>query len=135
MKKTFILFLAITTFYGCKNDSKTESLETDSDKLEQQNDDLTLLMGDFVYYADAAVLQTQGEVYGVVVDEKMQELNEMVKAYKVEETDMVPVEVKGKIVSKPEGEEGWPFRVEIKEILYVTKPDPNKKDIILESGK
>jgi hypothetical protein len=124
MKKLLILFLAITTLNSCKNDSKTETVDA-------ENSDLTLLTGDFVYFSDAAVLQTPTEVYGVVIDEKMHELDNMVKAYKVESTDMVPVEIKGKIIPKPDGEEGWPFRIEIKEIIQVSKPDPNKKDIIL----
>jgi hypothetical protein len=128
MKKIVFLFLTITTLYSCKNDSKTETADTD-------NENISLLSGDFVYFADAAVLQTATEVYGVVIDEKMHELDNMVKAYKVESTDMVPVEIKGKIVPKPEGEEGWPYRIEIKEIVQVSKPDPNKKDIILESAK
>jgi hypothetical protein len=43
---------------------------------------------------------------------------------------MVPVEVKGNIIPKAEGEEGWPFKIQIKEILKVSKPIPENKDII-----
>jgi hypothetical protein len=43
---------------------------------------------------------------------------------------MVPVEIRGKIIPKPENEEGWPFRVEIKEILNVSKPNPQKNEVI-----
>jgi hypothetical protein len=124
MKKIFILLVTVTTLYSCKNDSKTETVDT-------ENIELTLLTGDFVYYADAAVLQTPTEVYGVVINEKMHELDNQVKSYKQTDTDMVPVEIKGKIIPKPEGEEGWPFRIEIKEIINVSKPNPNKKDIII----
>ena len=48
-------------------------------KTEKQNDGLTLLKGEFIYFADAAVLQTHREVYGVVIDEKMHELDKQVQ--------------------------------------------------------
>lgn len=135
MKKTVILFLIITTLYSCKNDSKTGTTDTENTATEQQTERLTLLTGDFVYYADAAVLQTPQEVYGVVINQKMHELHDMVKGYKTEDTDMVPVEIRGNVIPKPDGEEGWPFRIEIKEIINVSKPNPNKKDIVIGTDK
>ncbi|PWK20342.1 hypothetical protein [Xanthomarina spongicola] len=125
MKKLFILLLTITTLTSCKNDSKTED-----SKVENENTELTFIQGEFVYYADAAVIQTRKDVYGVVIDEKMHELNNQVEPFKMEITDMVPVEIRGKLIPKPEGEEGWPFKVEIKEIIKVSKPDPNKNDVV-----
>ncbi|MCX7546383.1 hypothetical protein OS188_00295 [Xanthomarina sp. F1114] len=133
MKKLLILFLLVTSFYSCKNDTKNEAIEPETEVTDTKG--LTLLKGDFVYYADAAVLQTKHEVYGVVIDKKMHELDEQTKTYKKAETDMIPVEIKGKIIQKPEGEEGWPFRIEIKEIINVSKPDPNKEEIILGADK
>ena len=126
MKKLLILFLTITTLSSCKNDSKSETVE---------NDELTLIQGEFVYYADAAVIQSHQDVYGVIINEKMHDLDNNVKPYKVEITDMVPVEIKGKIIPKPEGEEGWPYRIEIIEILNVSKPDPNKNDVVKLGGQ
>ena len=60
----------------------------------------------------------------------MHELDKQVQQYKIETTDMVPVEIRGKIIPKPENEEGWPFRIEIKEILNVSKPKPEDNAII-----
>lgn len=131
--KKIILLLAVITFVGCKNNTKNEDTNTsneDSEKTEKQNDGLTLLKGEFIFYADAAVLQTHQEIYAVVIDDKMRELNEQVQKYKTEITDMVPVEIRGKITPKPENEEGWAFRVEIKEILNVIKPNPDNNEII-----
>tara|TARA_R110002049_G_scaffold70608_1_gene182340 strand:- start:2111 stop:2527 length:417 start_codon:yes stop_codon:yes gene_type:complete len=127
MKKIFLIPLVLTAFLSCKNESKTEqkeeTLTADSEeKTAKQNDGLTLLKGEFIYYADAAVLQTHAEIYGVVIDKKMHELDKQVQVYKKEATDMVPVEIRGKIIPKPENEEGWPLRVEIKEILNISKP-------------
>jgi len=135
MKKAILLALLVSTFLSCKNDSKTNEekgvlSEDGSSKTAKQSDGLTLLKGDFIYFADAAVLQTHREVYGVVVDEKMHELDKQVQQYKNEVTDMVPVEIRGKIIPKPENEEGWPYRVEVKEILNVSKPKPQDNEVI-----
>ena len=134
MKKVFLLF-AFIAFVGCKSDNKNEQPQDSNgekapERTEKQSDGLTLLKGDFIYYADAAVLQTHKEVYAVIINDKMHELNDQAKSYKEADTDMVPVEIRGKITPKPENEEGWPFRVEIVEILNISKPDPNKGQII-----
>ena len=135
MKKVLLL-LVIIAFTGCKNDQKSEENVTPSEdtntneKTEKQSDGLTLLKGEFIYYADAAVLQTHSEVYGVIIDDKMHELNEQAMKHKTAVTDMVPVEIRGIITPKPENEEGWDFRVEIKEILNVSKPNPDGGEMI-----
>ena len=112
------------SFLGCKNESNMSSSgsnnETDTqEKTISQSDGLTLLKGEFIYYADASVLQTQQQMYGVVIDEKMHELNLMAKNFKNEDTDFVEVVIRGKITPKPKDEEGWDYRVEIKEIVNV----------------
>lgn len=141
MKKTLLLVLSLIVLTTCKNDSKTEdttnteTIDVDSpDRTVKQSDGLTLLKGEFVYYADAAVLQTHREVYGVVIDEKMHELHDMAKQYKKEATDYVTVSIRGKIMPKPTDEEGWPYRVAIKEIMEVTASDPESNNVVkLES--
>ena len=126
MKKIiFILCISIMVL-ACKKDSK--SVEKSSIQVEE--DELITMTGDFIYYADAAVLQTINEIYGVVIDDKMHELNDKIKSYKVDDTDMVSVTIKVRRFEKPDKEEGWPYRVEIKEILKVEKPDTKKQDII-----
>ncbi|RKE98688.1 hypothetical protein [Ichthyenterobacterium magnum] len=138
MKKVIILLSIITVFTACKNDAKKE-IEKEviaedkvdiGEKTAKQNDGLTTLRGDYIYYADAAVLQTPTEVYGVVIDEKLHELEKQAKPLKVEATDMVKVTVRGEISPKPESEEGWPFRVTIKEIIKVEKLNPKENDVI-----
>ena len=138
MKKLVFLLVLAVAFTSCKNEAKKEnaeeSIELKDGRTAKQSDGLTLLKGEFVYYADAAVLQTSSDVYGVIIDEKMHELDNQAKAYKVDHTDMVPVEIKGKLIPKAEGEEGWPFKVEIIEIIKVSKPDPNKNDVVKLGG-
>lgn len=135
MKKIFLILITFTTFIACKNDAKSEPQEEITDvsqqRTEKQSDGLTLLKGEFIYYADAAVLQTHREMYAVVIDEKMHELDEMAKTFKKEPTDFVHVEIRGKITPKPENEEGWPYRVEIKEILNVKAAEESSEVVKL----
>ncbi len=134
MKKTCVLILIVLLAVSCKNETVTtpETIvgEDGIEKTVKQNDGLTLLKGQFLYLADAAVLQTHREIYGVVIDEKMHELNEKAQPFKVEDYDWVNVEIRGKISRKPEGEEGWDFRIKIEEILNVTAFENDGTDII-----
>ena len=128
-----MLFVSIIS---CKNDKNQDvNLEENRAKSYDQNDGLVTMRGEFVYYADAAVLQTPREIYGVVIDENMHKLNNQVAEFKTEDTDMVPVTVRVRKFEKDEEEEGWQYRVEIKEILKVEKPKQNKEDVIKLSNK
>ena len=129
MKKSIVLLFAFIVVIGCKNDTN-KSVANDSDSAEIETDNLKLLKGDFLYYADAAILQTKTEIYGVIINKKMHELHDKVKTFKTEDTDMVPVEIKGIIVPKPEQEEGWDYRIDIKEILKVSKPKKEDNQVI-----
>lgn len=130
MKKLAFYIILTVLIVSCKENTK-ETISADSpEKTAKQSDGLTLLKGDFLYLADAAVLQTHREVYGVIIDEKMEELNEQAKLLKDTEFDWVEVEIRGEITQKPEKEEGWDNRVAIKEILNVTKGENNTNDII-----
>jgi len=70
-------------------------------------------------------------MYAVIIDDKMHELDNMAKPFKKEVTDFVQVEIRGKITPKPENEEGWPYRVEIKEILNVKAAEESSEVVKL----
>ena len=132
IRRTFHLSMVIMLLiFSCKNEVKSEiNLEENRSKSYDQNDGFVTMKGEYVYYADAAVFQTSNEIYGVVIDDNLQRLEEQVKPFKKEATDMIPVTIRVRKFEKPEGEEGWPFRIEIKEVLKVEAPDPNKEDVI-----
>ena len=131
IRNTFAILMCLALFVSCKNEEKQNvNLEDNRAKSYDQNDGLITLKGEFVYFADAAVLQTSTEIYGVVIDENMHKLDSQTKAFKKEDTDMVPVTVRVKKFEKNKDEEGWQYKVEIKEILKVEAPDPNKEDVI-----
>ncbi len=126
MRKYIFFVLVSIILTSCKSDAKPEKSEIEDNISEE----IVTLKGDFIYYADAAVLQTSNEIYGVVIDEKMEELNDLVKPYKKESTDMVSVTVKASKFEKPKDEEGWQYRLKIKEIIKVEQPSSEKQDVI-----
>ncbi len=138
MKNIVILLAFFMVLTSCKNGSKSENksdnLEEQDGKTVKQSDGLVLLKGEFVYYADAAVLQTNSSsIYGVIINEKMHELANLAQQYKTDPTDYVSVEIRAEIIPKPENEEGWPYRINIKEILNVSKSQNEVEVIKLES--
>ena len=125
MKKTFLLLLTITLFMSCKTDKK----ETQTNETETVKSDELTINGSFIYYDNAAVLQTKAEIYGVITDSMMIALNEKAKEFKKEETDMVPVSVKAKLSTKKDNT-AWEKKIEILEIIKVSKPLPQDNQVI-----
>ena len=61
-------------------------------------------------------------------------IRQKLNKYKKEATDYVTVTIRGKITPKPENEEGWDFRVAIKEIMEVAPSNPESNNVVkLES--
>ena len=127
----FAIAFALLIFSSCKNEEKAERQEIDAEVT--QDSSAVTVSGEFLYMADAAVLNTGSTVYGVVIDEKMHELDAQVKSWKKEAYDMVPVTVRGTISPKPAGEEGWPEWLTIQEIVSVSPPVANDDTIIIKS--
>lgn len=120
MKKYFILLVLFSAFLSCKKEVKTAS----------QDEKLALLKGDFIFFDGAAILQTQTEIYGVLITDKMQELNKLAEKYKNLPTDMIPVEIKGIITNKKDDKILWENKVEVIEILNVMQPIPEKNNTL-----
>jgi hypothetical protein len=140
MRKLSLLLLILTVVASCKVDNKKEVDLKESDQVEvvkttKQNDGLVAVQGEFIYYADAAVLKTTNNIYGVVIDDVVQDLQTQVKLFKKEDTDMVPVTVRGRLFKKDPNEEGWEDKIEIKEILKVSAPSLDANDVIKIGNK
>jgi hypothetical protein len=104
----FILFFIVTC--SCKNNTTQHSVS--HQPTGEQG--MVTMRGEFIYYDGAAVLQTPNTIYGVIVDDQLEKLNQQVTPYKSSDLDMVTVTLKAKRIPKPEGEEGWPFSIKIK---------------------
>ncbi|OEK09332.1 hypothetical protein A8C32_11455 [Flavivirga aquatica] len=136
-KSTFFIALMFTVFLSCKDNTKGDQKETitadDSELTEKQRDGLTLLKGEFVYHGGAAVLQTHAEIYGVLITDKMHELNKLAEQYKKAPTDMVNVEVRGKISNQKDDKILWENKLEIVEILNI-KSAPQEDNNVVKLG-
>jgi hypothetical protein len=133
MKKIVFILITIISFSSCKNDAKQNvNLEENRAKSYDANDGFITMKGDFVYDANknAAVFQTGNDIYGVIVDDNMKALNEKLKPFKEDEYTSVPITVRVKRIKNSNKASLWTYNIEIKEILKVEAPDPNKDDVI-----
>ena len=146
MKKVFALFVIFTVLISCKSDKKDDVEATSEDakeivsedgKTAKQSDGLIAIRGNFLYVKEnnAAVLQTTTQVYGVVIDDKTKDLIKQVEPHKTESYDMVPVTVRGRIIKNQDAQDEWENKIEIKEILKVSKPNPNENEVIKLGSK
>ena len=112
--KILILFLLIS--FSC--DSKQDKVVS-NEVVKTKNNDLIILSGDYVFYNNAAVLQTNKNVYGIIINEKVNELNEKLSSIKKDEFDFIPVILKGRLKNKDKNDEGWSVKLEITEIVEI----------------
>jgi len=136
MKKTLILMACLSVFISCKKDVKSQNSEdtiingVGERTAKQKSDKLTLLKGEFVYYNGAAVLQTNSEIYGVLLTDKLEELQKQAEKHKSEPTDMVQVEIRGKITNQKDEKILWENKVEVVEILNVQSGSKEENKVI-----
>ena len=114
MKKLVFLTLFMFSF-GCKNNSEK----------------LSTIKGSYIFFEDAAVLQTQEEIYGVYMNEKTLELNEKAKALKAKASEIIYVELKGTISTDEDEKIKWEKKFDIKEIISVLPKKQAKNTLIL----
>ncbi|MCH2193418.1 hypothetical protein [Kordia sp.] len=147
MKKIYFIFALCLLIVSCKNNPKANETETKakSETTSESGITTTRTVGDvndtfsgmFLYLDDekAAVLQTAGsKMYGVVIDDKMHELNKECQKFKKNNHDMVPVVVRG--IKKPNPvKDAWKEVIEVKEILSVQQPSGQDGTIIITNNQ
>lgn len=111
MKKILFIVLILTAFFSCEKEGE-------------------ILKGAFVYYDGAAVLQTENEIYGVLITDKLEALNKQADPFKKEPTDMVQVEIRGKVTNQKDDKILWENKVEITEILEVKSISEENENVI-----
>ena len=117
MKLYRILICIALISFSC--DKKKDSRAVSTNIVETKNNDLIIISGEYIFYNNAGVLQTNKNVYGIIVNDKVNELNQQLSTIKKDEYDFVPVVLKGHLRSKKEGEEGWSVKLEITEIVEI----------------
>ena len=95
----------------------------------QPKPEVESVTGEFLFYDNAAVLNTGSEIYGVVVDDKLHELHAKALTVQKDSFDMVQVYIKG-VISENPNEEGWPQVVTVKEIDSVAPSAPLTNQMI-----
>ena len=95
----------------------------------QLKSELENLTGEFLFYNNAAVLNTGTEIYGVVIDDKLHELHSQALTVQKDSFDMVQVYIKG-VISENNDEEGWPQVVAVKVIDSVAPSAPLTNQMI-----
>ena len=95
----------------------------------QPKSEVENLTGEFLFYDNAAVLNTGSEIYGVVVDDKLHELHAQAVTIQKDSFDMVQVYIQG-FISKNPNEDGWPQVVTIKQIDSVAPSAPLTNQMI-----
>ncbi|AUS05566.1 hypothetical protein [Pseudotamlana carrageenivorans] len=126
MKKFLFITLILTAFFSCKTESKSENTVFN-------NDELTTIKGEFVYFDGVGVIQTNHQIYGVLGSKKLEELNSQADKIKTEPTDMVLVEIKGKVTDQKDDVILWENKVDIVEILKVA-PNPKENNEVVKIG-
>ena len=122
MKNIIVILFIATLFTSCKNDAKTPVSVGDS----QEDVSVREISGNFTYFADAAVFQTKSELFGVIKNEKFEELVTQSKPLKTEPSDEVFVTLKVKISKNTKNTEVWENWIDIVEIVNVSKVEQNK---------
>ena len=109
--KKLLIFVFVISILGCKNNSKNSSETTD---------DTEIITGNYIFFKDAAVLQNDVQIYGVILNDLAKELNKKAAPLKTNETDMVSVEVRGIISTKENPKILWENKLEIVEIISIS---------------
>jgi len=126
---------------SCKDDKKSDAGDTTSSnqteigedgKTAKQSDGLIAIHGKFLFVEqdNAAVLQTATQMYGVIINDKLTDLNAQVEQMKTDPYQMIPVTVRGRIIKNEGVKDEWENKIEIKEILKVSKPESEENDVI-----
>jgi hypothetical protein len=109
--KKLLLFVFVISALGCKKNSKNSN---------ETIDDSKIITGNYIYFEDAAVLQNDIEIYGVILNDLAKELNEKAAPLKTNNTDMVRVKVRGTISTKEDSKILWEKKLEIVEIISIS---------------
>ena len=125
MKRTFLTILMAVFLVSCGTESRDEAEEQVVPEVVK--DSLSVIEGEFIYLADAAVLKGKDFVYGVELDSVAMDLVDKTTALKTDDFDLVPVKVRAKIIPNPK-QEGWHEIVQIREILEIPENDQDEQE-------
>ena len=115
MKKIILISILIFSF-SCNEKSKSK----------------TILEGTFIFFDDAAVLQSTNEIYGIYIDDKSIDLIEKAKKLKTKESDEIKVLLGGQVSTEEHDVIKWPQKFKINEIIDINVIKKKDNSIIFE---
>lgn len=115
MKNYILIFSLLFLALGCDDEQTGQPAP---EIVATAADSIKLYKGDFIFVGKSAVLKGDQFVYEVKVDSMSNFLKESLKDYKLENSNIIPVEVKGK-VEENVFSGTFSERIEIKEIVEI----------------
>ena len=95
-------------------------------KLKRKVTNSKRISGDFITVDTAAVIKSNSQIYGVILDSIGEVLNQRSKEVQREQYEMIPVEVKAQIIANDKKDQ-WEKLLKIDEIIYVNATVSNQQ--------
>ena len=115
MKKIIFIIAILAVGVSCENEPEIKP-EIKAEATEK--DSIHNYQGNFISVGNDAVLKGENFVYQVKMDSMTNTLKETMKEYQLEDINIVPVEVKGKVIDN-KVKTGYSKVIEIREIVEI----------------
>lgn len=115
MKKLIFAIVILTLGISCENEPEIKP-EIKAEATEK--DSIQNYQGNFISVGSEAVLKGEKFVYQVKMDSMANLLKESLKKYQLDDVNIVPVEVKGKVIDN-KVKKGYSKVIEIREIVEI----------------
>lgn len=115
MKKLIFIIVILTLGVACDNEPEMKP-EIKAEATEK--DSIQNYQGNFISVGSDAVLKGENFVYQVKMDSMANLLKESLKKYQLDDINIVPVEVKGKVIDN-KLRKGYSQVIEIREIVEI----------------
>ena len=116
-----LLFISLSC-----NQDQDKNKSDNSKKLQKEINNSKRISGDFITVDTAAVIKSNSQIYGVILDSIGKVLNQRSKEVQREQYEMIPVEVKAQIIANDKKDQ-WEKLLKIDEIIYVNATVSNQQ--------
>ena len=120
MKKLIFIFSILVSLTACDNEPQQKPAAV---KIPTAQDSIQNYKGEFISVGDAAVLKGNRFIFQVHMDSLAKVLMAKTDDYKLKSPNVLPVEVKGKVIRNVQGA-SFSQKIELKEIVKI---DAEKK--------
>lgn len=115
MKKFIFILILLFVIAGCENDGGDPVVQ---EKVMTPQDSIMNYKGSFIMAGNAAVLKGDKFIFQVKMDSVAWALKDSIGNYATKNRSVIPVEIKGKVITNPEPM-GYSQLIEIKEVIKI----------------